>query len=254
MKSTPTLEEFLQTICQPAIDLLDGGKREDVLPRIRAEFKLAQKHGVFPASCKFSIRKDGHNSFNIDLSAWGEGHVFSDEYTTLLIHKHTKTEAKCEYRDNDFDQGYAYKGHYVSRPGKLPRLNPLLVETLVAMQRIANRHNFDKSDIQTDYFHVGYYLECDLRTIEAAAERGIRLECDKEFSALVAKAHAAINSLNPSCRKKVCDSVFGRRGFEAAWEWSLNRIITIAEEAQGRMLAYDKRKYGWRVVTGGDHA
>lgn len=229
-------EAFEKTL-KPAIDLEGHSeRRKEAFAQVRAELKQAQKHGIIPAFCKFSVRTD-HNSLNVDLVQW-EGRVFSDEYTEHLMASYARSETVSRFRDEDFD----------CRSGHLPRLVPKLEDVGTIAAQIANRHNFDRSDSMTDYFHCGYYLDVSTRDVETAAERAIQLECDPDTAKLYSEAVSAINSLHPSCREKICDSVFGRRGFESAGEWGWKSIIKLAERAQGRPMAYCKRSRGWRVV------
>lgn len=237
-------EAFEKTL-QPAIDLEgNSGQRKEAYARIRAELKAAQKHGIIPAFCKFSVRAD-HNSLHVDLVQW-EGRVFSDEYTEYLMAKYRKESGaplpvESRYREEDFANGRS-RGH------ELPRLVIALQDVGHITAYIANRHNFDHSDIMTDYFHVGYYLHVETRDIEWTAEQAIRLECDAAFAALHAKAAAAAATLHESCRDKIIESTCGRRGFECAGEWALKDLIKIAERGAGRPMGYCKRQRGWRVV------
>lgn len=240
------LGDFIATL-KPAITLRGSddpnyGTRDDVVKRIREELKLAIRAGLIPAFCKFSVRKPDWNSIDVDLVQW-EGRVFSDEYQDFLMAQFAKSTDKSEYVEADFRKRGTGRD--------LPRYVPELAEVHRVMEVLSNRHNFDESDMMTDYFHVGYYLHCEIRDIEWAASRAIQLECDPEFAALHARATAAIASLHPDCRDKIVTSVFGRRGFEGAGEWGMNDVIQIAERAKGRLLAYDKRQRGWRVVKDG---
>ncbi len=232
------LASFIRGL-RPAIELRgDGpnkGDRDDVKARIKEELKLAQKAGLVPKFCKFSVRKPDYNSIHVDLVQW-EGQVFSNEYTEYLMAGFRKVA--MPYTEIDFDP----------RRGHLQKFVPALTEVHEVMGALANRHNFDESDMMTDYFHVGYYLHCEVRDIETVAERAIRLESDPVFQELHARAVEAIDSLHPSCRKQIVESVFGRRGFESAGEWTMNDIIKIAERAAGKPMAYCKRQRGWRVV------
>lgn len=218
----------------------------EIVKRIRVELKAAQAAGVIPAFCKFSVRKPDYKSIDVELTYW-EGQVFSDEYQEHVMAQMRKNagltvEAGVErFTDADFEPGI--RGHHIA----LPKLAIELRGVRIAIERIADRHNYNRSDLQTDYHDVGYWLDCSIRTVEYRAERGLRLECDPKFAKLAEDTHRAIESLHPDTRAKIVESVFFH-GVESATEWDMARMIKIADRAKGRPMAYCKRQRGWRVV------
>jgi hypothetical protein len=245
-----TWEKFEATL-EPAIDLDNNrGMLAEVFKRIRVELKAAQKAGLIPSFCKLSIRKDGYKDLNIEVVGW-EGAVFSDEYTEHLMHKYREEYRKkhgiapapdehpARFCDEDFGSGMSGNGR------ELPRVTEALANVGHLIARIANRHNYDHSDLMTDLFVVGYRLDVETRAVEYAAERALQMESDPAFAQLHADTHAAINSLHPDCRARIVDAVFGRRGFESACEWFMKDMIRIAGRLKGRNARYDKRRRGW---------
>lgn len=49
-------------------------------------------------------------------------------------------------------------------------------ELLEKLERIGNAYNFDRSDIQTDYFHVNYYLHVAIDSSYEAAQRRAEMQ------------------------------------------------------------------------------
>lgn len=104
---------------------------------IRAEVKNAKKNGVIPKDIKVSVRKDGHNSINLTLTAIPESfELYTPDY--------------IEWYRNGEKHGFDHD----SRPKKLTLEGHSLIQSLEA---IREAWNFDKSDTMTDYFHVNYY-------------------------------------------------------------------------------------------------
>jgi hypothetical protein len=202
--------------------------------RVRAELALAVERGVFPTGTAFSVRFSGHGTLVVGIVTWS-GSVFTDAYTEYIMDP-TMPDPTLNY----------------GMPG-LPRLEansrlaPPLATALRHAREIANRHNYDNSDSRSDHFDSGYSLDVQADVVEALCHRGMRTEADPKFAALQDKALAVAATLGP----KVVRSVCGRAGIRGASEWSLNRLMKIAERADGRPMAYDKRRGGWYPSTGG---
>lgn len=225
-------DEFFKSL-PPAFDLRLQRIPDTLLAKtIRQELALAVTRGVLPEGTEVSVRqnKGGHTcSLTAEIVRWG-GAVYCPAYEESLMGGAVWDEAKhrCWVAGrNTFVDG---------------RLVPALSEALWAIERIASRHNYDRSDTMTDYFDVGYYLHVEASTVERAAQRGIRLQFDQKFMALCADAHRAAESLGA----KVVRSVCGKHGLETASEHSMARLVRMAERAKGRPVVYDKRK-GWVV-------
>lgn len=73
---------------------------------------------------------------------------------TLSVQHHSQLTLTLKSGSIDFGTDsineYWYKDHFADNPAALAFLS----EVIPAM----NAENFDKSDIMTDYFHVGYYI------------------------------------------------------------------------------------------------
>lgn len=210
--------EFLASL-PAALDLESGTyiPRTEVVKQIRADLAAAAKAGMFPAGTKFSVRA----GIRVEIVAW-EGAVFSDAWTEHLL----------EGRTSSWD-----------RP-TIERMAPALRDAVKLAETIADRHNFDHSRIEVDYFHVGYYLTVDARAVEAAAERGIEAERNPALVTLQEQARAAAKALGPKATK----SILGRSKIETAGEWSLTHLIKVAARAAGRPVAYDKSRRAWLPV------
>lgn len=213
---TPT--EFLATLPAPLV-LRGEGRTEYVTStalakRIRTELGLAVKAGALPRGTKLSVRvRPGgyHRSLTVEITGW-EGAVFSDEFTACLL----------AGDESNWDPGYRS-----GRRHRDARLAPALCDALEMIEAIADRHNFDESQIEVDYFHVGYYLTVCASSVESVAKHGIELERSPEFAELVAKATAAAELLGPDRVRKEC----GRSGLQGAGRWSLERLIKLAARA-----------------------
>jgi hypothetical protein len=68
-------------------------------------------------------------------------------------------EAPIEIRNNPALDNENINPYYI-----LDRENKLGADLIYMMYEIANRNNFDKSDLMSDYFHVGYYFGMSIGT------------------------------------------------------------------------------------------
>jgi hypothetical protein len=104
---------------------------------VRAELKA-----TFPL-CKFSVTADGH-SISVSLMeapyqvlAEGNGYAQLNPY----------------YIDSAHEHNYMNNGSTLTHVGW---------EVVAKATEIANRQNWDKSDIQSDYFNCNYYLHINI--------------------------------------------------------------------------------------------
>ena len=79
-----------------------------------------------------------------------KGTLSVDNYSTLRL---TLQSGSIDFGTVNINE-YWYKDHFSDNPEALAFLS----EVIPAM----NVGNFDKSDIQTDYFHVGWYISVNL--------------------------------------------------------------------------------------------
>lgn len=159
----------------PALDLYgvrtDGNRRYDgpkeATDQIRKDLKLATVKGILPAGLKLSIRRTDYKSIHIEIMTW-PGQILTSEYEQYF-----RDQIVCPDPAKTWDR-------HRDRPYNVRCWNDRCVDAINDamwfIERLANRHNFDKSDIQTDYFHVGYYLHVEAHSIVSQAEAGIRLE------------------------------------------------------------------------------
>lgn len=231
--------EFLASL-PTALDLLGADSRADVLPAIKRDVALALKAGALPPGTKVSITKNRGGwtaSYNVRIVAWA-GAVFCAAYVETLMDPSVPFD-----RDARYQALGAHTGR--SRYYIVPEYSDALIDAVQLLSTIANRHNFDRSDPMTDYFHVGYYLTCDARPVEAIARQAIEREANPELAALHERAAIAAKDLGPAVVRSYC----GKQGIEGAAEWSLKRLVELHERANGRPLAYDKRMRRWQATT-----
>lgn len=229
------LETFLATLPE-ALSRKGPKYAPDVAiaKRIRAELAAGVTSGVFPAHTGFSVRIEHHASLSVEIVQW-HGAVFSSAYEEHLMDPKLPWNPKpTDARPNGW------------RRSSDARHSAALAEAVWAAEAIANRHNYDDSDSRVDHFDVGYYLNVDARTVEALAERAIRLQFDAGFARLVERAAAAATAVGSKVSRAVL-----RTSFDAANEHALARLVKLAERAAGRPLAYDKRR-GWVVAPATD--
>lgn len=234
-----TLDEFMASL-PPAYNLRAGYVDRAVIAKtIRADCARALACGVLPSGTQVSVRKAsgrGSSSITAEIVRW-EGAVFSKAYEESLM-------GGDEWEPEKHRRWDTTRGSYVDG-----RLSDALHSALWTLERIADRHNYDNSDLMTDYHDVGYYLTVEASTVESAARLGIRMQHDKALIALHARAHAAAQAVGP----RVVASVLGKRGLETASEYCMERLVRLAERANGRPLTYDKRR-GWTVVAKRDES
>lgn len=244
-----TLGEFLGSLpdptnCKGATDYTALGKR------IRAELKLAVERGVFPPGTAFSVRKDDYKSFTVDITEW-VGAVFTDHYTAWRMdqeidtaknaHGYLQNRYEAPARCDDLADGSDGYGYRRSRYDD--RCTDTLNLAIRAMERICDRHNYNRSRIEEDYFDVGYYLHVGAGTVISAAEQGIAMEANPAMQDLQRRAADAAKALGPAVVKSYC----GKRGLAGAHSSTLESLVKLAEKANGRPLTYDKSRRAWLI-------
>lgn len=199
---------------------------------IKAEVAQAAAAGALPHGTKVSASTD-HNSINVRVTAW-EGAVFSDKYIEHLM------DPTGTAWDRDEQESYRRGGNY-EESGFDPRLTSSLNRALQTIEKIANRHNYNNSDIQSDYFDVGYYLNVSARPVEDLAANAIKLESNKEFGKLIEQGRIAAKAVGAAATAAIC----GHTDLRMADAYCIERLIKLADRAKGRPVAYDKRRRGW---------
>lgn len=223
---------------QPALVMRGAGSvgPDKVVERIREELKLAFTAGLVPAGTKLSVRRHDYKSINIDVAAWPLGSPLSTEYATHLMDKLTRNgKGNDDWYDRNRNATYSGR-HYDGR------VTNELNAVLELVRKLADRHNYDNSDIMTDYFDVGYYLHIDANAIVAIAERGLQEELNPDAAAMRVRAREAATRLGPKATRSIC----GRLGVEHCGQWSLEALLKLDAYAKGRPVAYDKRSRRWR--------
>lgn len=203
----------------------------EVAKRIRSEIAGAVNAGALPDATTVGVTKD-NNSIHVRVTGW-RGAVFNSKYQEHLMDPSVK-----------WDEPYGSTGG--SRHGYRddPRLTKELNDALALIQRIAQRHNYDRSDSQSDYFNVGYYLTVTADSVLRSAEGGIKTETNKEHAELLAKAEIAARAVGPAATKSIA-----RKDLRSASDRELKSLVRIADEAKGRPVAYDASRRGWYPVS-----
>jgi len=118
------------------------GRTMEIAKHVRADIKYAQK---LPATDPMHLPSKGFKvSVRTELYAGG---------SSLNVHV-------TEYAGQFINMGYALlqaTGLNDHRMDRTPELTIEAARVVRVLERICDMYNFDKSDIQTDYFHVNFY-------------------------------------------------------------------------------------------------
>ncbi len=87
-----------------------------------------------------------------------KGTLSVQDYSQLTL---TLKSGSIDFGTDQINE-YWYKDHFADNPAALAFLS----EVIPAM----NAENFDKSDIMTDYFHVGYYISVKIGSYDKPYE------------------------------------------------------------------------------------
>lgn len=213
-----TVSDFLATLA-PAINTRATHPRgKDLAARVRAELKAAVKAGVFPVGTEFSVtlERGGYTTkIRVEFIRWDGAAVFCDDYTAELMDAFT-AQRSPDWRGRSIDR---YSAGFVAARR--------------AAEEIADRHNYNNSDVMTDYFDVGYYLSIDPGRVEAAAVAGLRYEADPGYRSLRDRAVEAAATLPANLVKK-----WAPDGVEFEGEYALTKLIEWAARAKGRPVVF----------------
>lgn len=217
---------------RPPLSLLgdDRVSRADVTKRIREEIAGAIRAGALPAGTQVSVSQpSGHKSINVRITKWS-GPVFTNAYTEHLMDpKGTKWEEPPRSADH---------------LGWDPRYTDELNRAIVFLEKLRERHNYDRSDSMTDYFDTGYYGDTSAGPVRDAAKMGIEQESNKEFADLLRRGHEAARAVGPKATKSICRTA----DLSRASQYCLEHLIRVAERAKGRPVEYDASRRGWFPV------
>jgi len=122
---------------------VDQAFKTKIAPQIR---KICQKYGV-----KATLAIRHHSTLVLNVSA---GKLdFIGNYNSTLGNSHYYQSLGFTPATKDISVNpYHYKSHFTGKA--LAFLNEVMA--------VMNTGNFDKSDLQTDYFHVGWYVDINL--------------------------------------------------------------------------------------------
>ncbi len=167
----PTLSEVLEALGSTFPIEQSGGRAAAVTilgDQIRKDLATATKLGLFPKGTKFSVRKNAGRyyssragSWTVSIAAW-PGAVYCDAYIECRLDGHSTIPYES--------------APYPRRPSQ--RYSEAFAAALDNAQKIADRHNYNRSDLMTDHFDVGYYLNVHGGKAEAAASAALKEEAD----------------------------------------------------------------------------
>lgn len=108
------------------------------------------------------------NIFKCEVEEWGR---YTGERWLYSLEGMTEEEIEAEY--NKHIAYYAKKEpattkihHYNNKRNDYFTVTTAFYNKLVAVEKIANQWNWDNSDIMTDYFDIGYFLDIDVKMPE----------------------------------------------------------------------------------------
>jgi hypothetical protein len=228
-----TAAEFLASLPAPlARRGADYANDVTLAKRIRAELAQAVKAGVIKAGTEFSVRINHHSSLTVEIVNWADA-VWHPAFELLL-----QLEMVGQGSTRDFcrrnERPYGVRNWDA-------QYSDALNEALHVAELIADRHNFNESRIEEDYFHVGYYLTVNANHVRRVVQHAMAFEFDPAFRALFERAAEAARTLPKNVIKAEC----GKAGIEFMNKWTCERILKLAERANGRPLVYDKRRGRW---------
>jgi len=112
-------------------------RKKELAPKIK---EICKKYGV-----KATLGVNNHSTLVLNINS---GSVdFFDEATE-----------RAHVGSNNISSGYLDVNHYHYKDHFTGKARSFLSEVIPAM----NVGNFDKSDIMTDYFHVGWYIDVNV--------------------------------------------------------------------------------------------
>lgn len=233
-----TQTEFFLTLAAP-LDLHGSATPADVVTRIRADIKAATKAGLIPAHAKFSITRRDYKSIHVDVMAWN-GAALSPSYELYIrdcIAARMRNAKGPEWTEGGFGRrSFTHN----------PRLSDDLQRVITLAYHLASMHNYDRSDIQTDYFDVGYHLDVTANYVLSMVERGIRAEMDPQYQNLILRAVHAASTLPENVRKAEC----GKLAPEHCGDWTLTRLLDLAAKFGGKgPVIFNKSARRWELAA-----
>lgn len=219
-----TISEFMATL-PPALKRHGetSASVSDVVKQIRTDLAAAVGT-VLPAGTQLSITKKDYNGVNVIVTRW-PAQVFKDRYLEHLMDPSTTWNESYESETDN-------------------RLTPELNAALKAIEKIAERHNYREHDPYADYARVGYYLHVSASPVIASAKAGAELESNKELQAKMAEAVKASKAIGPAATKAIC----GNKDISRVGTDCLDKLIAVAERADGKPVEYDARRRGWYPI------
>ena len=126
--------------------------KKELAPGIKA---VLNKYGV-----KGTLRVNHHSVLILNIKS-GELDFIGVENADRKIH--------CELDGRDFSEVNHYQTHGHKREGSDEKINKFFSEISDAMNgKGTNTENFDKSDLQSDYFNVGWYVRVSIGDYDRA--------------------------------------------------------------------------------------
>jgi hypothetical protein len=127
-------------------DEMRMGKKE-IAGMMRQDIKRAIKDGRIPNGVKVSVRSD-HNSIDLRVTGVPQG---------MPVHNPDHLVAVANHGNNYELRADEVVAEIGKDPRSIKRYSPAMQSVLGDLSAIHGKYNWDKSDIQSDYFHVNYY-------------------------------------------------------------------------------------------------
>jgi len=171
-----------------------------------ADLKTAAKDEKSPLfGLRVTLREQHHKSFNVTLAD-----------APFAIFQTTKCERTDYTRRSDT--------HLVAQNEKgdgLLWLTEAAGKALAAAESIASEWNYDRSDIQTDYFDVGFYFNVGFNAEQAGAEKHAMLLAGGEKSA---RRHQVEQNMLSVVNDKLAEQ--GATLIESTWGRAFSNAVT----------------------------
>lgn len=140
------------------------------------------------ASVEEFAERYNFSEFQFDLANHGKycgtRWIYSEEFEKM-----SEEEKQTEYNSYiryEIAHRHGFNNYHRER-ANYPQFSTAFCEKLEAIYQIANQWNYDHSDIMTDYFDVGYYLDIDIKAGEIEPREKMT---DEEREALKAEREA----------------------------------------------------------------
>ena len=161
---------------------------------------------------KFEDKAVYHGIFN------GEKWIYRDEYQKMTAEE--REAAYYKHIEHEIKKFNSFEGRYTwSTRENYWMITTAFYKKLDSIFKIANQWNWDKSDSQSDYFDIGYFLDIDVKQPEEMTTRATMTEAEKEaYKAEQAQKEAEEAE---AMRKYEAEQEERRKAAEEAEKWRI---------------------------------